>query len=1142
MAARKAQRYDENDIEVFVGLEGIRRKPSMYLGDMNEAPWTCVREIADNCQDEWMAGRNDSCLIVYDGDYVWVADKGNGIPVNEKKIKQDDGTILKESTLTSVVSRIHAGGKFNANAYKTSAGCFVGDTPLQLLNGETVTFESLYKDFIESGCMNSYPIASWCTKKDRLTFSNISNVVIAKWTKKLVDVKLSSGEVIRCTPDHPFYIRSGSKIIKVEANKLATGMSCVARHTERDSDEYLVDTTAKSQRGGQYREHRQVYQFYNPKTILDPTSQIHHKDGNRKNNEIGNLELLTSKEHQLEHWEEKSILATELVYANAKLRKSNSKKFRKQNVDPEFIGNSLRSKILRSAMRAYHHTKTLTTESYTKYRMHGSPGYSKAISIWGSKSDLKKQVKHELGIIYSRSENYLWDSNALDWLNLVPDNISICRDNSHIGALVSLARKAKANGLTPSTISAKAFAKLKYNGNFSSYAKVVGYTKWENFKRYFTTGDVSDIVLHDDRTDLAIYKRMCKGEAKFRSKASMLHVVQLGLYYMKNLSTIDEPSYNEVKASNSPNYYLVTAFSRKLYNLESKQEFDDFVRSYNYSIVSVTAVTLDEKVPVYDITVDRYHTFFVNGVLVSNTHGVGMSAVNAVSAEFDVWTCREKQWYHTAYAKGKETSPVSKVKAPLIEKVKYKATKGTVIRFKLDASVFPKGAKFDESKAHDWAEFNTYLNAEFKVVVVGQKTKPITYYHPEGLWGLIEKTYLQQRQGDMSWDETVGDTNVNLEIPLGNGSNMWCDYAFIMAPNVEGVHLSLYTNGVYNPDGGVHQEAFWSSLMKALAEFAPARSSYSVSDIKEGVIGIINVKINEPQFNNQTKEKLVDPRIKKPLEQALYDDFYEFFRSNKAFVKDLCNRASELNALRGKVAEQRRALLTIKKASNVKPAKFANVVGNVDKTKIEIFPCEGDSAGGTAKQARYKNFQAVLPLKGKPLNAMKAEDAKVLVSEEVLNIFNCIGYIPDGKSTPDGFGKIILLSDSDVDGYHINALVLTIIQKYMPELFEQEKVFVVDTRNCKVYGKSKSGNYYFGRKPQDVIDQAKEAKDPIVGKPSYLKGWGELDPAGLRIAAMNPATRKLIKLTGLSRKQVEQFEALMGKDTAFRKALVGVEN
>lgn len=543
--------------------------------------------------------------------------------------------------------------------------------------------------------------------------------------------------------------------------------------------------------------------------------------------------------------------------------------------------------------------------------------------------------------------------------------------------------------------------------------------------------------------------------------------------------------------------------------------------------------------------VSRIHAggkFTDNAYKVSaGTHGVGIKAVNAVSSSFEVWTCRDKAWHHTAYKQGKEVSGVTKCKAPRIDKIKYTPKVGTVVRFSLDKKIFPKGAAFNDADAHKWADFNSHLNAGFKIVIVGEDGESKTYHQPDGLWALLEKRYLEYRGDDAPYDDEIkgwGDNGA--EIELERDQKMWLDYAFILPQNVEGCYLDLYTNGVSNPDGGVHQEAFWSAFMKALSHHAPARAVYSLQDVREGMIGIVNIKINEPSFNNQTKEKLVDTRVKKPLEQQLFNDFDEFFRSHKAFTKELCNRASEFAKLRGNLALQKKTLLTLKKATQSKPTKFAGVTGKVDKSKVEIYLVEGDSAGGSAKQARYRDFQGVLPLKGKPLNVMKADDARALVSEEITNIFSAIGYVPDGSSKPDGFGKLILLSDSDTDGYHINALVLTVIQKYCPELIVQGKVFVANTDHCKLYGRGRKGDYYFGSTPDAVHERAKEAGDSISGKTSYLKGWGELNAEGLRPAAMNPETRRLIQITSLNPKQTKEFHDLMGDDVQARRQLIGI--
>lgn len=525
----------------------------------------------------------------------------------------------------------------------------------------------------------------------------------------------------------------------------------------------------------------------------------------------------------------------------------------------------------------------------------------------------------------------------------------------------------------------------------------------------------------------------------------------------------------------------------------------------------------------------------------SGTHGVGITAVNAVSSEFDVWTCRDSKWYHTAFEKGVQTSDVAPVKKPpALPLVKYKAKEGTIVRFKLDKTVFPKGASFNPDDAHNWAAINSHLNAGFTIMVVSSKGKA-KYYEPDGLDALIRKDYDAVRSDDTSYDDVYRlfpEGSALASDHIEGHPYIALDFCVAFPENVVGTHFKFYTNGVSNPDGGKHEEAMWSALTKAISHFTPARSSFSIADLRDGIVGVLNVKINSPQFNNQTKEKLVDTRVKIPVEQVMFDYFTAFFKGNKEFTKTLIERASALSKMRDTQALQRKTLLTIKKATANKPAKYAGTTGKVPAHQVEIFLVEGDSAGGTARNARYRDFQAVLPLKGKPMNAMKAEDSKVITSQEVMNIFSSIGYIPDGKSKPNTFGRLILLSDADVDGYHINALLLTLIQKYVPELIEEGKVFAVDTTNCKLYGRDKNGHYFFGATSEEVHKEATKAKSKIVGETSYLKGWGELNPAGLRIAAFNPETRRLIKITPIMGKELAEFVQLMGEDVAYRKDLM----
>lgn len=502
------------------------------------------------------------------------------------------------------------------------------------------------------------------------------------------------------------------------------------------------------------------------------------------------------------------------------------------------------------------------------------------------------------------------------------------------------------------------------------------------------------------------------------------------------------------------------------------------------------------------------------------THGIGIKATNALSEYFKVWSYRDKQWYSIEYSNGKLIKDVQKDKAPKLPHG-LKADKGTIVCFKPDLSLFEKKTEMDLDAALEWAKLTSYLIPKLTVNVTNKKGKTKKFYSKEGPAAYI------------------GEKASKMEVELSDKMFLFqsgeLDVA-VQYSDAEGINVDAYTNGLNNSGGGEHLKALIAALYDSLKSFR-GKDSFTKEDVADGLLGLINYKIAAPKFNNQVKEKLIDGRVYDTAYKQLLTAFQDFWKKNKGMAKSVVSRAA---LLRKKTSDFLKSKKLIKNVNNAKAklsGKLADIQGNIDRSKTELFLVEGDSAGGSAKQARDRTFQAVFPSKGKPLNVMEAPIDKILKNVEVASILAGIGVELDDKKAVGTirYGKIILLADPDVDGLHISTLFLTVLWKFTPNLFKEGRIYIVDSPEymCRYKGK-----VYFGNDKDKLYKKIGSTKVEL----QHIKGWGEINPEDLEPIAFNPDTRKLIKVLPPKDKDGKlRFQKLMGKNSLYRKQLMGVE-
>lgn len=521
------------------------------------------------------------------------------------------------------------------------------------------------------------------------------------------------------------------------------------------------------------------------------------------------------------------------------------------------------------------------------------------------------------------------------------------------------------------------------------------------------------------------------------------------------------------------------------------------------------------------------------------THGVGIKATNALSSEFEVWTHREDAggWHYTKFAKGHEKQAVKRIKkAPKVPKASGKSIKiesGTVIKFTPDAKVF-KGNKLPMKQVAMWARMTSYMNAGLKIKLsTGSDTKD--FYSKSGI-----KEYLDARI------EELKATPMNKKHIFHNSETLEMALTFA---DVEGCQIEFFTNTVRNKEEGVHADDLYRALFNSLKPYmkevkkpskgkgkkgATEKWPCTAVDVRDGMIGLLNYKIDAPQFDSQTKEKLVDDRVKEACYNECMEELSKFWKANQSFAKDVVKRATELRSKTADFLKDKKLIKEVNKAKGSLSTKLAGIVGNTPVEKRELIIVEGDSAGGGIKLARNRSFQAVYPIRGKPLNPIDTKQEKINANKEIVGLLAALGMDMNAKDPIKTvkYGKVIQVTDADVDGSHINTILTAILWKYAPHLIKNGNVFAL---RSPLYKAKKGGSVYFGHSKEEIFNKAGTNKIDIT----YLKGWGEVNAEDLDVVVA-PGVRELYRITEPDAKQAAEFHALMGAKPLYRKKLLGI--
>ncbi|WP_299392489.1 DNA topoisomerase IV subunit B [Pelagibius sp.] len=525
-------------------------------------------------------------------------------------------------------------------------------------------------------------------------------------------------------------------------------------------------------------------------------------------------------------------------------------------------------------------------------------------------------------------------------------------------------------------------------------------------------------------------------------------------------------------------------------------------------------------------------------------HGVGVSVVNALSDELVIEVARDQKLYTQTYAKGKPKTKLSKGKP-------VKNRRGTTIQFHPDPQIFGKEAQFRPAQLYRMARSKAYLyrgveirwSCDKSLIEKGDATPEKDSLHfPNGLSDFLEAT-LQKRK-TLTPDPFVGEA----AFPDEQGRVEWA----ISWPADENGFLNSYCNTVPTPEGGSHESGLRSGLLKSLKAYGELTGSkktgqVNAEDILGGGCAMLSLFIRDPQFQGQTKEKLATTAATRLVETSIKDHFDHWLSGHPERAKMLLERFIE----RAEERQRRRQEKEQSRKTATRKLRLPGKLSDCSRSRAEgteIFLVEGDSAGGSAKQARSRETQAVLPLRGKILNVASASADKLKANQEIADISQALGCGTRANFDVDKlrYERIVIMTDADVDGAHIASLLITFFYREMPGLIESGRLYLAQP---PLYRLTQGSDSVYA---MDDADKDRLMKSHFKGRGkidvSRFKGLGEMPARQLKETTMDPAKRTLLRVTiagkkdkspaAEDKKAADMIERLMGRKPEARFAFI----